>query len=175
MVLIGAGSEGILQTESALWLEDGATPRRTVTRYSRQDVIRILHLHTRQLLAWERAGLITSREHYSFESLSQLRKLRDLQATARISAKSIRASVDAMQRVAGMRNPLMEASMVRRGSRVSFRHGGALVDPLSQQLAFDFEISQARELSVLGVASATPVRRTIEVQDLFVQAVQLEE
>ena len=95
-------------------------PRRTVTRYSRQDVIRILHLHTRQLLAWERAGLITSQEHYSFEALSQLRKLRDLQATTRISAKSIRASVDAMQRVAGMRNPLMEASFVRTGLAAEF-------------------------------------------------------
>jgi len=147
-----------------------------VTRYSRQDVIRILHLHTRQLLAWERAGLITSREHYSFESLSQLRKLRDLQATTRISAKSIRASVDAMQRVAGMRNPLMEASFVRRGSRLNFRHGGALVDPLSQQLSFDFETSPTRQLSVVGGAVATASsRRAMDVQDRFVQAVQLEE
>jgi tetratricopeptide (TPR) repeat protein len=144
-----------------------------VTRYSRQDVIRILHLHTRQLLAWERAGLITSREHYSFEALSQLRRLRDLQATTRISAKSIRASVDAMQRVAGMRNPLMEASFVQRGSRLSFRHGGALVDPLSQQLAFDFETSSRRELCVVG--AATPVQRTADVQEMFIQAVQLEE
>jgi tetratricopeptide (TPR) repeat protein len=176
IVLIDAGSEGILQTESAVWgLEDGATPRQTVTRYSRQDVIRILHLHNRQLLAWERAGLITSLENYSFEALSQLRKLRDLQATARISAKSIRASVDAMQRVAGMRNPLMEASFVRRGSRLSFRHGGTLVDPLSQQLAFDFEMSSARQLSVVGVAPAVPARRTVDVQEMFVQAVQLEE
>lgn len=144
-----------------------------MTRYSRQDVIRILHLHTRQLLAWERAGLITSRENYSFESLSQLRKLRDLQATTRISAKSIRASVDAMQRVAGMRNPLMEASFVRRGSRLSFRHGGALVDPLSQQLSFDFETSPTRPLTVVGAVA--PVRRPVDVQDMFVQAVQLEE
>src|SRR5580698_1760842 len=170
MVLIGAGSEGILQTESALWLEDGATPRRTVTRYSRQDVIRILHLHARQLSAWERAGLITSSENYSFEALSQLRKLRDLQANKRISAKSIRASVDAMQRVAGMRNPLMEASFVRRGSRLSFRHGGALMDPLTQQLAFDFDTSPTRQLSVVGAVAASS-RRTVDVQDMFVQAV----
>jgi len=40
-------------------------------------------LHARQLSAWERAGLITSSEDYSFEALSQLRKLRDLQATTR--------------------------------------------------------------------------------------------
>jgi tetratricopeptide (TPR) repeat protein len=132
-------------------------------------------LHNRQLLAWERAGLIINQEDYSFEALSQLRKLRDLQATARISAKSIRASVDAMQRVAGMRNPLMEASLVRRGSRLSFRHGGALVDPLSQQLAFDFEMASARQLSVVGMAPGAPARRTVNVQEMFVEAVQLEE
>src|SRR5215469_14877135 len=147
MALIGAASEGILQKDSAVpILKRRCHPRHTVTRYSRQDVIRILRLHARQLSAWERAGLIPSSEDYSFEALSQLRKLRDLQATTRISARSIRASVDAMQRVAGMRNPLMEASVERRGSRLSFRHGGALMDPLTKQLAFDFEMSPARQL-----------------------------
>jgi tetratricopeptide (TPR) repeat protein len=131
-------------------------------------------LHTRQLLAWERAGLITSSEHYSFEALSQLRKLRDLQATTRISAKSIRASVDAMQRVAGMRNPLSEASFVHRGSRLSFRHLGALVDPLTQQLAFDFDTSPARQLYVVGAGDAA-ARHETEVQDMFLRAVQFEE
>jgi tetratricopeptide (TPR) repeat protein len=136
--------------------------------------MRILHLHARQLLAWERAGLITCKEHYSFETLGQLRKLRDLQATTRISAKSIRASMDAMQRVAGMRNPLSEASFVRRGSRLSFRHGGALMDPLTQQLAFDFDTSPARQLCV-GARVDVPARQAVEVQDMFLRAVQLEE
>jgi tetratricopeptide (TPR) repeat protein len=132
-------------------------------------------LHTRQLSAWERAGLITSSEQYSFEALSQLRKLRDLQASTRISAKSIRASVAAMQRVAGMRNPLMEASFVRRGSRLSFRHGGALMDPLTQQLAFDFDTSPARQLRVVGIGADSPVRQAAELQDMFLRAVHLEE
>ena len=143
-----------------------------MTRYSRQDVLRILHLHARQVVAWERAGLISPSEHYSFEDLGQLRTLRDLQASTRISAKSIRASVDAMQRVAGMRNPLLEASAVRRGSRLAFRHGGALMDPMTQQLAFDFELSPARQLLVVGEA---PVRQAAEVQEMFLRAVKMEE
>ena len=137
--------------------------------------MRILHLHARQLQAWERAGLINFSEHYSFEALGQLRKLRDLQAKTRISAKGIRASVDAMQRVAGMRNPLLEASFVARGSRFSFRHGGALVDPLTQQLAFDFETSPARQMGVMTAASESPARQAAAVQDMFLRAVQLEE
>jgi tetratricopeptide (TPR) repeat protein len=126
-------------------------------------------------MAWERAGLISPNEHYSFESLGQLRMLRDLQATTRISAKSIRASVDAMQRVAGMRNPLMEATAVRRGSRLSFRHGGALMDPLTQQLAFDFDTSPERQLCVVRAGGDAAARQAAEVQDLFLRAVQLEE
>jgi tetratricopeptide (TPR) repeat protein len=145
-----------------------------VTRYSRQDVLRILHLHARQLGAWERAGLISPNEQYSFEDLGRLRTLRDLQGARRISARSIRASVDAMQRVAGMRNPLLEASAVRRGSRLAFRHGGALMDPLTQQLAFDFELAPAQQLRVVRAAE-TPMRVAMEVQEMFLRAVQLEE
>lgn len=144
-----------------------------VTRYSRQDVLRILHLHARQIAAWERAGLISPTEQYSFEELGQLRTLRDLQARTRFSARSIRASVDAMQRVAGMRNPLMEASAVRKGSRLAFRHGGALVDPLSQQLAFDFEVPSG--LRVMRCQGSNSPQKAVNVQEMFLQAVRMEE
>jgi tetratricopeptide (TPR) repeat protein len=139
-----------------------------VTRYSRQDVLRILHLRARQLTAWEQAGLIPANENYSFEDLAQLRTLRTLRAT-RITAKSIRESVEAMRKAAGMGNPLVEASAVGHGSRLSFRHSGALVDPLTQQLAFDFDAPQ-RQLSIVG----SPVRQA-DVQEMFQRAVQLEE
>jgi tetratricopeptide (TPR) repeat protein len=132
-------------------------------------------LHARQLTAWERAGLISPSEDYSFEVLGRLRTLRDLQATTRISAKSIRASVDAMQRVAGMRNPLMEATAVRRGSRLSFRHGGALMDPLTQQLAFDFDTLPERQLQVVRAGGEAPAQQSARVQDMFLRAVQREE
>jgi tetratricopeptide (TPR) repeat protein len=137
--------------------------------------LRILHLHTRQLTAWERAGLISPNEHYSFEDLGQLRTLRDLQATTRISVKSIRVAVDAMQRVAGMRNPLLEATAVRRGSRLAFRYAGALVDPLTQQLAFDFETTPERKLQVVSSASRSPTRQLAEIQEMFLRAVRQEE
>jgi tetratricopeptide (TPR) repeat protein len=151
-----------------------------VTRYSRQDVLRILHLRAAQLRAWEQAGLISQNEHYTFEDLSQLRTLRALRAT-RISSKSIRTSVEAMQKASGMRNPLTEATAVGYGPRLSFRHGGALLDPVTQQLAFDFQVSRARALSVVGRAvadaSATPMsaQQAADVQQMFVNAVRMEE
>jgi tetratricopeptide (TPR) repeat protein len=165
-------------------------PRPTVTRYSRQDVLRILRVHPRQLTAWERAGLIVPRiisvgqdsseldQPYSFEDLSQMRTLRDLQAT-RISVRSIRASVDAMQRVAGLSNPLLQASMVpsldRRGSRLSYRYAGALVDPFTQQLAFDFELAPDHRLRVVRSGEPIVPPAVAGLQEMFLRAVRLEE
>ncbi len=142
-----------------------------MTRYSRQDVLRILHLRARQLTAWEQAGLIPQNEQYSFEDLAQLRTLRELRAT-RITAKSIRASVEAMRKAAGMCNPLIEASAVGHGSRLTFRHSGALVDPLTQQLAFDFDAASSRSLCIVGAPARIP---HADVQEMFQRAVQLEE
>ncbi|MGA1983631.1 MAG: tetratricopeptide repeat protein [Acidobacteriaceae bacterium] len=141
-----------------------------MTRYSRQDVLRILHLRARQLTAWEQAGLIPANENYSFEDLAQLRTLRALRAT-RITAKSIRESVEAMRKAAGMGNPLIEASAVGHGSRLAFRHSGALVEPLTQQLAFDFDAAPERPLSIVGAAHG----HRADIQEMFQRAVQLEE
>lgn len=154
-----------------------------MTRYSRQDVLRILHLHQRQILSWERAGLIPPRSEYSFEELGQLRALRDLQADAarkrtRITVRSIRASIEAMQRVSGVSNPLLESSAVRRGSRLAFRMGGALVDPLTQQLAFDFDAPSGSRLEIVRsgeLRAMNPAQRATELQEIFLRAVQLEE
>lgn len=153
-----------------------------VTRYSRQDVLRILHLNTRQMASWERAGLILPTEQYSFEELGQLRTLRDLQSSAlkarkRISAGSIRASVEAM-RAAGLRNPLLEATAVRSGSRLAFRHHGALIEPLTQQLAFDFDATARQRLEVVrpeDMAQQSLQQRSAELQEMFLRAVQMEE
>jgi tetratricopeptide (TPR) repeat protein len=112
-------------------------------------------------------------EEYSFEDLVQLRALRALRAK-RISAKSIRASVEAMQRASGMTNPLIEASAVGQGSRLAFRHRGALVEPVTQQLFFDFEapIAQAGPVRIAGPAWAPP---KVDIQQMFFRAVRLEE
>jgi tetratricopeptide (TPR) repeat protein len=143
-----------------------------VTRYTRQDVLRILRLQPRQLSAWQRTGLITTTDSYSFEDLVQLRRLRDLRASS-ISSRSIRSSVNAMQRVAGMRNPLLETTAVRRGSRLAFRHSGSLVDPISQQFIFDFDLPQQMPMRL--VQPPTQAQRNAEAQELFLRAVQLEE
>ena len=145
-----------------------------VSRYRREDVLRILRLPSRQLAAWERAGLILSSENYSFDELVQLRKLRDLAAT-RISVSSIRRSVDAMQKVSGMTNPLLESVAVRQGSRVAFRQWGALVDPMTRQMAFDFELARCNGIAVVRKHRHDLAPTHAEVQEMFQRAVRLEE
>jgi tetratricopeptide (TPR) repeat protein len=149
-----------------------------VTSYRRQDVLRILQIGCRQLQGWERAGLIPPQQTYTFQDLGQLRTLRALRQEA-VPAASIRHSIVAMKAVAGMANPLLEACLVRTGTRLAFRHCGAMVDPIRRQLLFDFE-----RLGRVGSPSAgfepSPLRRPGPasprgVQDRFLAAVQAEE
>lgn len=148
--------------------------RDAVSRYSRQDVLRILRIHARQMVAWERAGLIDTGESYSFQDLVKLRKLRDLRAN-RVSVANIRASVDAMQAVSGMSNPLIEASASRRGSRVLFRHSGAVMEPIARQFVFDFDAPATVAQPALPNVQANPAALEARVSAAFMQAVQAEE
>ena len=154
--------------------------------YSRQDVQRILQISSRQLLGWERAGLISQHDSYSFQDLGQLRILRSLREND-VPAASIRDSILAMKAVAGMANPLLEARLVRTGTRLAFRHHGAVVDPIRRQLLFDFErfdsheVKGSDEIEAEILSSEAPVLRSTvtsnsrAIQDLFLAAVQAEE
>ncbi len=149
-----------------------------MTSYRRQDVLRILQISSRQLQAWERAGLIPQQELYSFQDLGQLRTLRSLREDD-VPAASIRDSILAMKAVAGMNNPLLEARVVRTGTRLAFRHRGAMVDPIRRQLLFDFDRMGEPQLAS-AATSPSPLRRIgmpglRGIQERFHAAVQAEE
>jgi tetratricopeptide (TPR) repeat protein len=103
-----------------------------------------------------------------------------------VPAASIRHSIMAMKAVAGMANPLLEACLVRTGTRLAFRHCGAMVDPIRRQLLFDFERfdrmnrDPANLDRLTAVSEPTPMRRVGTanprgIQDRFLAAVQAEE
>ena len=146
-----------------------------MTSFSRQDVQRILQISSRQLMGWEKAGLISPRESYTFQDLGQLRTLRSLREED-VPAASIRHSIAAMQAVAGLSNPLQEASLVRSGGRLAFRVAGGMMDPIRRQLMFDFERIENQAAVNSGIR---PLRQADQscrgVQELFVAAVQAEE
>jgi tetratricopeptide (TPR) repeat protein len=146
----------------------------TVTHYNREDVLRILRIRLQQLSSWERSGLVSQSDTYSFQDLVQLRKLRDLRAT-RLSVANIRASIHAMRQVSGVANPLLEAGAVRNGTRLAFRLSGAMMEPIARQFLFDFDSPRQSQLAEVSSAASHQAARDSRVQGLFFEAVRLEE
>jgi tetratricopeptide (TPR) repeat protein len=148
--------------------------------YSREDLVRILHLNPRQLGAWEKSGLLRAASTYTFFDLLQVKKVRDLCAR-RVRPVEIRQSVTAMQQqAAGMENPLLEASAFMAGRhRVAFRHEGKLLEPIAGQFMFDFSPEEKVVTSVPVLKNASvPNSDDAAVNDaaeLFSRGVALEE
>ncbi len=121
---------------------------------------------------------MAAKEMYSFQDLGQLRILRALRA-GDVPPASIRESIRAMKAVSGMTNPLLEACVVRTGSRLAFRYGGAMVDPIRRQLLFDFERG-GQEETAASASAPRPMRRAAPAgpqanQERFLEAVRAEE
>lgn len=134
----------------------------------------MLHITSRQLAGWEKAGLISAVETYSFFDLLQLKKLRDLRSK-RVRSAVIRESLAAMQRqVSGMQNPLLEAGVFSHGTKLTFRHHGATVEPIAGQFVLDFD-SPAEPKEFVPLGKLQTVRIIEDAVELFTHAVALEE
>src|SRR5246500_2664254 len=148
----------------------------TVYRYSRADLLRILRLTARQLASWEKAGLVAAAETYSFFDLLQIKKVRDLCAK-KVRPAVIRQSLEAMQRqVAGMENPLLEASALLIGKKMAFRHQGRVVEPVAGQYVMEFGSAGAVVTTEPPPPpKAKPTSPTESAHELFARGVALEE
>jgi len=141
-----------------------------MNRFCRSDILRILHITPKQLSGWQRAGLAPVADEFSFYDLMQLMKVRDLRAK-RVRPAVIRESLEAMQKqVAGMENPLIEASVFNVGSRLAFRHQGRAMEPLAGQFVMEFE-----PVGAVLSAKVQPMVPCETAADLFVRGVTLEE
>jgi tetratricopeptide (TPR) repeat protein len=141
-----------------------------VHRYRRADVIRILRITPRQLVQWQRAGLVAAADSYSFVDLLQMKKIRDLRAK-RVRSAVIRESLQAMlKQVAGMENPLLEAGTFSTGTRVAFRHQGHALEPTSGQFVMDFSPGDR-----VVPANVKSMRTAQTASEHFARGVALEE
>jgi len=141
-----------------------------MNRYSRERVLRLLHITASQLAGWQRAGLVPVADTFTWYDLLQLTKVRDLRAK-RVRPAVIRESLQAMQKqVAGMENPLLEASAYNVGSRVAFRHDGRSVEPIARQFLMEF----APVGTVVSTAKVKPIARFETASELFNRGVSLE-
>ncbi len=152
--------------------------------YSLQAAARTLCVPVQQVAAWRRSPMLRdgqgaqsspeTRSSVSPGELAAMRRLRDLRKT-RVSARTIRRSFDAMRLRVGLLSSLHQSAPLPDGGRLLFRHGNALLDPVTQQFAFDFD-AQSRAVTSFPVqAKDSGARQLAHAQDLFQQAVQLEE
>ena len=145
-------------------------------RYSRTDLLRILRITPRQLAGWERAGLVTIADGYSFFDLLQVKKVRDLCAE-KVRPGVIRQSLEAMQRqAAGMENPLLEAGAYTTSRhRIVFRHEGKLLEPIAGQFLMDFSTQEKTVVASRPAMPAKPVSITLNATELFSRGIALED
>jgi len=137
-------------------------------------LLRILRLTARQLAGWEKAGLVAAADSYSFFDLLQIKKVRDLCAR-KVRPAVIRQSLQAMQKqVAGMENPLLEATAFSTGHRVTFRHDGKLLEPIAGQFVLDFS-PQQKVVARTPVVPLRPQADEPDVAALFSRGITLEE
>ena len=148
-----------------------------MNRYCRADVLRILHITAQQLVGWRRAGLVPISETFTFYDLIQLKKIRDLRAK-RVRPAVILESLQAMQKqVAGMENPLIEASAFSVGSRVAYRHQGHVVEPIAGQFVLEFGPvgTVVSTSSAICSGKIKPIANYDDVIELFARGVAMEE
>ena len=143
--------------------------------YSRTDLLRILHITPRQLANWERIGLVTSAEGYSFSDLLEIKKVRDLCAM-NVRPAVIRESLEAMRKqTAGVEKPLLEAgTWSTKKHRVAFRHDGKLLEPIDGQFLMDFS-ERENVVTSTPVPRPEPSPREHEVASWFARGIALEE
>jgi tetratricopeptide (TPR) repeat protein len=143
--------------------------------YSRADLLRILHITPRQLANWERMGLVTSAEAYSFSDLLEIKKVRDLCAMS-VRPTVIRESLEAMRKQsAGVENPLLEAGAgATRRHRIAFRHDGKLLEPIAGQFLMDFS-EREKVVTSTPVPRTEPTPREHEAAAWFARGIALEE
>jgi len=145
--------------------------------YCRADVLRILHITAKQLVGWQRAGLAPISETFTFYDLLQLKKIRDLRAK-RVRPAVIRESLQAMQKqVAGMENPLIEASAFTVGSRIAYRHEGHSVEPIAGQFIMDFGPvgTLVSTNTVVSNHKIKPIADLENIAELFSHGIAMEE
>jgi tetratricopeptide (TPR) repeat protein len=133
-----------------------------------------LHVTPRQLANWERIGLLTSAETYSFSDLLEIKKVRDLCAMS-VRPTVIRESLEAMRKQStGVEKPLREAgAWSTKRHRVAYRHDGKLLEPIAGQFLMDF--SEREKVVTTPVPRHEPSPREHEAAAWFARGIALEE
>jgi tetratricopeptide (TPR) repeat protein len=135
------------------------TPR-YVSSFSRNDVLRILHLEESQLKTWEQASLMQNQPSYSFEELARLRFLAVSASRASTNTLTVVAGNTAAERSASA-EPAVCATEIDSSKRVPGQLQLCFARPLAKVLNYPATTALALDAS--------------RADELFAEALELEQ
>lgn len=147
--------------------------------WTRAQALRQCELTSRQVQVWERQGLLTPKETYSFEDLLELRVLARLKELG-VSAGKLTAVFHSVQgKLAGVRNPLTELRVYVEGKRIRVQTEGRKMEALSGQLLLDFDQAELRRLLTFPAGkredAAAQRKQKAEAEEHFQRGLSLEQ
>ncbi len=136
---------------------------------------RLLNVSEKRLQSWERQGLITAGETFSFRDLIALRALQKLSEN-KIAPRQIGLAMESLKRkLTGIAEPLNELRIVSDGKTIAVQLAGQRMEAISGQLLFDFEASEIPSVRIMAAnAEVTPVPED-DAEEWFQKGLALEE
>jgi tetratricopeptide (TPR) repeat protein len=149
--------------------------------YTRRDLRRLAKVNEQQLRSWEKRGLIASSETYGYLDLIAIRTLAELRRN-KVPAAKIRSAVVALrEKLAGIKDPLVELRLFSDGRNIRVQVEGQTMEPTSGQLLLGFDEDELRRMVAFPVdrskARAAPSRQRQReaAEQLFQEALELEQ
>jgi tetratricopeptide (TPR) repeat protein len=118
--------------------------------YKAQEVARMLGMSVGQVRSYVRAGFLEARRgprgelRFTFQDLVLLRATRELLA-ARVPSRRVKRALQKLRAQLPAGKPLAGVHIVAEGDQIVVREGGAMWQPESGQVLFDFEVSGLAE------------------------------
>ena len=146
--------------------------------YSREDVLRMARVSSRQVTAWENKQLIQRRESYDFDDLRALKALNRLREHG-VSAAAVRKVLDSIRKHLGpIDQPLANLRITRDGRRITVHIAGGAMDPGSGQMLLDFDsrgVEEFRSTANKLANAAAERQKDQEAERWFQRGLTLEE
>jgi len=147
--------------------------------WTRAQALRQCELTSRQVQAWERQGLLSPRESYSFEDLLELRVLARLKELGVSSSKLNAVFASVRGKLADINNPLTELRVYVEGRRIRVQTEGKKMEALSGQLLLDFDQAELRRLLTFPATkredAAAGRKSKAEAEVFFQRGLELEQ
>lgn len=147
--------------------------------WTRAQALRQCDLSSQQVKAWERLGLHTPHETYSFEDLLELRVLARLKEIGLAGTKLKDVFSSVRSKLSNQPNPLTELRVYVEGKRVRVQTQGRKMEALSGQLLLDFDQAELRRLLAFPASGkddgAAARRKKAEAETWFQKGLDLEQ